>query len=155
PSTASAQHRRSPRPRCWCTAMAARCPTTRKPCTRDWRARSSSPGSIRARRPTSTMVPIREDRRRPRRRLVRGDVVSPDDVRATVLAVAHYIDARKWKELPELFAATVAVDYTSLFGGTASQTKASELVGGWRTALEGVVTQHLLGPIDVRITREG
>ena len=81
--------------------------------------------------------------------------MSPDDVRATVLAVVHCIDARKWKELPELFAATVAVDYTSLFGGAASQTKASELVGGWRTALEGVVTQHLLGPIDVRITREG
>jgi SnoaL-like domain len=81
--------------------------------------------------------------------------MSPDDVRTTVLAVVHCIDARKWKELPELFAATVAVDYTSLFGGAASQTKASELVGGWRTALEGVVTQHLLGPIDVRITREG
>jgi hypothetical protein len=56
--------------------------------------------------------------------------MSPDDVRATVLAVVHCIDARKWKELPELFAATVAVDYTSLFGGAASQTKASELVCG-------------------------
>jgi SnoaL-like domain len=77
--------------------------------------------------------------------------VSADDVRATVMAVAHDIDSRKWNELQELFAPTVAVDYTSLFGGAVSQSKAAELVGGWRTALEGVTTQHLLGPIDVRI----
>jgi len=81
--------------------------------------------------------------------------MSPDDVRATVLAVVHYIDARQWKELQELFAPTVAVDYTSLFGGVASQTNASELVGGWRAALDGVVTHHLLGPIDVRLTPTG
>jgi SnoaL-like domain len=81
--------------------------------------------------------------------------MSPDDVRAAVVAVAHYTDARQWKELQELFAPTVAVDYTSLFGGAASQTNASELVGGWRAALDGVGTQHLLGPIDVRPTREG
>jgi hypothetical protein len=80
--------------------------------------------------------------------------VSPDDVRATVLAIVHDIDFRKWNELQGLFAATVAVDYTSLFGGAASETKAADLVGGWRTALEGVVTQHMLGPIDVRITGE-
>ena len=35
--------------------------------------------------------------------------MSPDDVRATVLAVVRYIDARQWKELQELFAPTVAV----------------------------------------------
>jgi hypothetical protein len=81
--------------------------------------------------------------------------MNPDDVRGAVLAVAHYIDARQWKELQELFAPTVAIDYTSLFGGAASQTNASELVGGWRAALDGVVTQHLLGPIDVRLTRAG
>jgi hypothetical protein len=28
--------------------------------------------------------------------------VSPDDVRATVMALVHYVDARKWKELQEL-----------------------------------------------------
>jgi hypothetical protein len=78
-----------------------------------------------------------------------------EDVRATVLAVVHNIDARKWKELQELFAETVAVDYTSLFGGSASQTKASELVGGWRSALDGIATQHLLGPIDVSATPTG
>jgi len=32
---------------------------------------------------------------------------------------------------------TVAVDYTSLFGGEEPQTSASELVDGWRNALEG------------------
>jgi SnoaL-like domain len=46
--------------------------------------------------------------------------MSPDDVRGAVLAVVHYIDARQWKELQELFAPTVAVDYTSLFGGVTS-----------------------------------
>jgi hypothetical protein len=34
--------------------------------------------------------------------------VSPDDVRATVMALVHYIDARKWKELQELLAGMVA-----------------------------------------------
>jgi hypothetical protein len=29
--------------------------------------------------------------------------VSPDDVRAAVIAVVRYVDARKWKELQELF----------------------------------------------------
>ncbi len=81
--------------------------------------------------------------------------MSPDDMRGAVMAVVRYVDARQWKELQALFAPTVAVDYTSLFGGSASQTNASELVGGWRAALDGVVTQHLLGPIDVRLTRAG
>jgi hypothetical protein len=80
--------------------------------------------------------------------------MSPDDVRATVVAIVHHIDSRKWNELQELFAATVALDYTSLFGGAASETKAADLVGGWRAALEGVSTHHMLGPIDVRITGE-
>jgi hypothetical protein len=61
--------------------------------------------------------------------------MSSDGVRATVLAIAHYIGGRKWKELRELFAATVTVDYTSLFGGEVSQTRASELADRWRNAL--------------------
>jgi hypothetical protein len=81
--------------------------------------------------------------------------MSPEDVRTKILRVVHYIDARQWNELQELFAPTVFVDYTSLFGGAASQTNASELVGGWRTVLDGVITQHLLGPIDVRLTASG
>ena len=36
--------------------------------------------------------------------------MSPDDMRGTVLAVLRHVDARTWKELPELFAAGVAVD---------------------------------------------
>jgi SnoaL-like domain len=81
--------------------------------------------------------------------------MSHEDVRANILAVVHNIDARQWKEIQELFAPTVFVDYTSLFGGVASQTNASELVGGWRTVLDGVITQHLLSPIDVRLTASG
>ena len=42
---------------------------------------------------------IREHRRGPRRRLVRGDVISPDDGRGAVMAVVRYVDTRKWKEL--------------------------------------------------------
>ena len=86
---------------------------------------------------------------------MKAGLSDPDDVRATVVAVVHHIDARRWSELRQQFADTVAVDYTSLFGGEASQTRASDLIAGWRTALEGVVTQHLLGPIDVRMTRAG
>jgi hypothetical protein len=40
--------------------------------------------------------------------------MSSDGVRAAVLAVVHHIGGCKWKELRELFAATVTADYTSL-----------------------------------------
>ena len=73
-------------------------------------------------------------------------------VRATVMAVAHHIDAKRWDALRALYASEVETDYTSLFGGTPQRQSGDALIAGWRSALANVATQHLLGPIDVRVT---
>lgn len=70
-------------------------------------------------------------------------------VRATITRVLHFIDAQRWDALRALFADEVETDYTSLFGGEPRREPSEALIGGWRRALETVVTQHLLGPIDV------
>lgn len=68
----------------------------------------------------------------------------------TIIAnVAHHVDAKRWTELRALYADQVDTDYTSLFGGTPQRQAADALIGGWRTALARVATQHLLGPIEV------
>jgi hypothetical protein len=73
------------------------------------------------------------------------------DVQATVLAVSHHIDARRWAELRALYAAEVETDYVSLFGGKPQRQTADALIAGWQGALAGVATHHQLGPIDVRL----
>lgn len=73
------------------------------------------------------------------------------NVRSTVVGVAHHIDFKRWHELERCFMARVSTDYTSLFGGAPVEQAVDELVAGWRSALEGIVTQHLLGPIDVQL----
>jgi hypothetical protein len=70
-------------------------------------------------------------------------------IRTIVTNVAHHIDAKRWADLRGLYAATVHVDYTSLFGGTPQKQAGDDLIAGWRGVLEKVATQHLLGPIDV------
>lgn len=74
-----------------------------------------------------------------------------DAIRSTITSVAHHIDRRQWNDLTTLFATEVETDYTSLFGGTPEKQSGEALVGGWRGALEQVATQHLLGPVEVRI----
>jgi len=73
-------------------------------------------------------------------------------MRTIVANVAHHIDGKRWADLRTLFAATVATDYTSLFGGTPQKQSGDDLIAGWRGALQNVATQHLLGPIEVRST---
>jgi len=72
-------------------------------------------------------------------------------VRAVVTSLPHNLDFKRWPEVRKLFADRVQSDYTSLFGGAPQEQTAEELVGGWEKALGRVATQHLLGPIDVRI----
>ena len=51
-----------------------------------------------------------------------------------------------------MFGETVAIDNTSLRGGKAATLSRSELVAGWRGALEGLdVTQHLIGNHQVHV----
>jgi hypothetical protein len=76
-------------------------------------------------------------------------------VRRVITAVAHEIDARRWPELRRLFADTVRTDYTSLFGGEPQTLGGNDLIDGWRGILSPLeATQHLLGPIDVRVHGE-
>ena len=74
------------------------------------------------------------------------------DVQGIVIRVAHHIDSRRWPELRALFADTVQTDYTSLFGGEVQDQPADDLMGAWRNLLTPVVTQHILGPVDVEVT---
>jgi hypothetical protein len=54
-------------------------------------------------------------------------------VRATVARVAHYIDAKQWQALRDLFALEVETDYTSLFGGTPLRQSGDALIARWRS----------------------
>src|SRR5215813_11313344 len=72
-------------------------------------------------------------------------------VRDVVAAVAHHIDAKRWDDLRALYAPEVHTDYTTLFGGTPQTQTGDALIAGWRAALGGVRTQHLLGPIRVEL----
>ncbi len=80
--------------------------------------------------------------------------VDLEAVRTTVASVAHDIDAKNWAALQALYAAEVETDYTSLFGGAPTKQANQTLISGWRTVLERVATQHLLGPIVVRVEGE-
>ena len=73
-------------------------------------------------------------------------------IRTIVASVAHHIDGKRWADLRALYAATVAIDYTSLFGGTPQKQSGDDLIAGWRGVLQNVATQHLLGPIDAKIS---
>jgi hypothetical protein len=73
-------------------------------------------------------------------------------VRTLVARIAHTIDTRRWNDLRGLYAAEVATDYTSLFGGEARRQSGDALIAGWRELLGKLdATQHLVGPIDVRL----
>lgn len=76
-----------------------------------------------------------------------------EQIRSVVIRVSHFIDRRAWADLRALYAAEVETDYTSLFGGTPQVQPADVLIQGWRLALGRVSTQHLLGPIDVQLSR--
>jgi hypothetical protein len=73
-------------------------------------------------------------------------------VRSVVASVAHHIDAKRWNDLRALYADEVETDYTSLFGGTVQRQPGDALIPVWQGALGKVATQHLLGPIDVRVS---
>ena len=59
--------------------------------------------------------------------------------------VAWYADQRRWDEIPNLFAARVLLDYTSLTGGEPTTVEPSQIVQSWRASLGGLhATQHMV-----------
>lgn len=75
-----------------------------------------------------------------------------EQIERQVVGVVHHIDRKRWTELRALFADEVTTDYVSLFGGTVQQQAGDALIATWKTVLANVVTQHLLGPIDVELS---
>ena len=76
-------------------------------------------------------------------------------IRTIVTRIAHTIDARQWSELRRLYADEVETDYTSLFGGDVQHQKGDDLIEAWRRMLTPLTaTQHLVGPIEVRVRGE-
>jgi hypothetical protein len=82
---------------------------------------------------------------------MKSDFQDVEAVRTVVASIPHQLDFKHWPEVRRLFAARVRTDYTSLFGGTPQEQTADALVGGWERVLAKVSTQHMLGPIEVRI----
>ena len=81
------------------------------------------------------------------------DLAREQAVRAVVTRIPHAIDTRRWSDLRALYADTVTTDYTSLFGGDVQRQSGDELIAGWRRLLSPLdATQHLVGPIDVRLS---
>jgi hypothetical protein len=70
-------------------------------------------------------------------------------VQSVVTGVVHHIDRRNWAKLRDLFDDLVRTDYRSLFGGEIQDLPADELLGNWRRVLTPLVTQHIIGAIDV------
>jgi hypothetical protein len=80
-----------------------------------------------------------------------GEKSDLEAVQAAVAGVPHFLDRKRWPELRALYAETVQTDYRSLFGGDVQSQPGKALVEGWRKLLDPIVTQHLLGPIEVTL----
>jgi SnoaL-like domain len=79
----------------------------------------------------------------------RVDPAERAEVQSIVTRLVHELDAKRWDALAPLFTRIVRTDYTSLFGGEVQEQPELSLIETWRLLLQKVVTQHVLGPIDV------
>ena len=71
------------------------------------------------------------------------------EVEDIVLRLGRMLDDQDFAGLAELFAESVHIDYTSLFGGEAQDVAVTDLLNGWRGDLAGVDSaQHIvIGPL--------
>lgn len=77
------------------------------------------------------------------------------EIANVVVRFLHAVDRRDWPHVRASLGAHVAVDYTSLFGGTPGPTTADALVDSWKSMLPGFdATQHLTGPVVVHFIDE-
>jgi hypothetical protein len=58
--------------------------------------------------------------------------------------MAVLTDGRRWDELPDLFTATVRLDYSALLGGTPVEVLAGDVAASWAKGLSALTTQHLV-----------
>ncbi len=79
-----------------------------------------------------------------------------DQIIETTIRVAWYADQRRWRDLPELFAGQVLLDYSSLAGGEPTTVSHEELAASWRATLAGLdATQHVVSNHLVEIADDG
>jgi hypothetical protein len=77
------------------------------------------------------------------------------DITNRIGALAVHVDARRWDEILDLFAAQVEVDYTSLFGGERQSLPREQLIHNWRQLLPGFThTTHVIGSPAVVVSGE-
>jgi hypothetical protein len=71
------------------------------------------------------------------------------DVEDIVVRVGRMLDDQDFDGLAEVFAESVHIDYTSLFGGAPQDVTRADLLDGWRGDLAGVDSaQHIvIGPL--------
>jgi SnoaL-like domain len=73
-----------------------------------------------------------------------------EEIQEQIAAMLNAIDGLDWARVRAAFAPEVAVDYTSLFGGSAETLAVDVLLDRWRGLLPGFeATQHLIGPVIV------
>jgi hypothetical protein len=73
-----------------------------------------------------------------------------EEIQDRIAVLLNAIDRLEWGAVRAAFAPTVAIDYTSLFGGSAETLPVAALVERWRGLLPGFdATQHLIGPVIV------
>jgi SnoaL-like domain len=72
------------------------------------------------------------------------------EIQNRIATMLNALDALDWETVRASFGPRVAVDYTSLFGGTAETLATDTLLERWRGLLPGFeATQHLIGPVMV------
>ena len=72
------------------------------------------------------------------------------EIQHRIATMLNAIDLLDWSTVRTAFAPTVAVDYTSLFGGSAETLAVDTLLERFRGLLPGFdATQHLIGPVMV------
>jgi SnoaL-like domain len=72
------------------------------------------------------------------------------EIQTRIATMLNALDSLDWSTVRAAFAPRVAVDYTSLFGGSAETLASDSLLERWRGLLPGFdATQHLIGPVIV------
>lgn len=73
------------------------------------------------------------------------------EIAEAVVGVGLYADLRDWNRVERLLAPEVTTDYVSLFGGSVTTSRASDLVAQWRSVLSGLdATQHLISNLSIQ-----